>query len=262
MRICNLVLSAACLAASVPSCYPQAVNGVELPSNGPYRADANLFQVSTLGALEAAVLEGAYPIGLLKHEGNFGVGHYVGLGGELIALDGHFYHAYSDGTVDEAQDKELVPFAAVLNFTPEQSLKMRGMTMAQLDTFIANKIPSDNYFYAIKIHGLFSYVKTRIIPQQVQPYPTLDEAITREVIFIRQNEEGTAVVIRSPQYVANLNIAGDHYHFISDDHQYGGHALDLTVQNATLEIQQIRRNTLWLPATTAFQKAPLPAPAK
>ncbi len=207
------------------------------------------------------MLEGAYPIGLLKHQGNFGVGHYVGLGGELIALDGHFYHAYSTGLVEEAQDSELVPFAAVSYFESQKSVDISGMTMAQLDAYIAKLIPSDNYFYAIKIHGLFSYVKTRIIPKQAQPYPTLAVAITREIVFPRQDVEGTAVVIRSPQYESNLNIAGDHYHFISDDHQYGGHALDLTVGKATLEIEEIRTNTLWLPTNEAFQKAPLPAPA-
>jgi len=223
---------------------------------------ADLFQVSTLGALADGIFEGAYPIGLLKTHGNFGVGTYDGIDGEMIVLDGHFYHARSNGTVEESKNNELASFAAVVNFASEHRYHVAGMTMAELNTYIASLIPSDNYFYAIKIHGEFSSVTARAIPKLTQPYPRLAQATQQEVIFTRQAVTGTAVVIRSPQYVSNLNVAGDHYHFISDDHQFGGHALDLTVENATLEIQEVRRNTLFLPTTTAFQQAPLPSPAK
>lgn len=113
MQIHPLFFTTVLLAASIPSSLAQTGNKSEFSRERPYPTEANLFQVSTLGALEAAVLEGAYPIGLLTYQGNFGVGHYVGLGGELIALDGHFYYAYSTGLVEEAQDSELVPFAVV-----------------------------------------------------------------------------------------------------------------------------------------------------
>ncbi|MFC2032792.1 acetolactate decarboxylase, partial [Chloroflexota bacterium] len=32
---------------------------------------------------------------------------------------------------------------------------------------------SSNIFYAIKIEGMFSYVKTRSVPAQEKPYPPL-----------------------------------------------------------------------------------------
>lgn len=124
-----------------------------------------MFQVSTLQVLSAGLLEGTYPIGELKKHGDFGLGTYEGFNGEMIVLDGHFYHAYADGHVEEAGDDELSPFAAVVPFISESSYNITvTSTQAELNTFIASIIPSDNFFYAIKLHGHFSSVTTRAIP--------------------------------------------------------------------------------------------------
>jgi len=224
-------------------------------------SDPNLFQISTLGALTVGVFDGAYPIGLLRAQGDFGVGTFDGIDGELVVLDGHFYHARSNGSVQESKDSELTSFAAVVHFVPERRYSVSNMTMSELNTYIASLIPSDNYFYAIKIHGLFSSVTARAIPKLSKPFPTLAQATEEEVIFTRRGVQGTAVVLRSPAYVSELNVAGDHFHFISDDTQFGGHALDLTAEKVTLEVQQIRRNTLLLPTTDAFKTATLPVPS-
>ncbi len=225
-------------------------------------SDATLFQVSTLEALSVGTFQGAYPVGLLRWQGNFGLGTYDGIDGEMIVLDGRFYHARADGSVTESPDTELSSFAAVVNFVPQKNYRVQGMSMAQLDSFIASIIPSDNYFYAIRIHGQFSSVTTRAIGKLTPPYPALSEALKEQKTFTRDASVGTAVVIRSPEYVSNLNVAGNHYHFISDDRQFGGHALDLTLADGTLEIQEVRRNTIFLPENGAFQQAPLPDPTE
>lgn len=226
------------------------------------RADADLLQVSTLGALIEGVFEGAYPIGLLRKQGGFGVGTYNGIDGECDCAGWLLLPCRADDSVEESADSELVSFAAVTSFMAERRYQVTGMTMAQLDTYIASLIPINNHFYAIKVHGLFSSVTARAIPKLTPPYPALTEATAQETVFTRQGIERTVVIIRSPQYAANLNVAGDHYGFISDDHQFGGHALDLPVQSESVEVDEIRRNTLWLPTTDTFQQAPLPAPAK
>lgn len=222
----------------------------------------DLFQVSTLNALNIGIFEGACPVGLLRQQGNFGVGTYDGIDGEMVALDGHFYHVRSDGSVEESADSEMASFAAIVHFLPEKRYTVSNMSMADLDKYIAAIIPSDNYFYAIRIHGKFASVTTRAIPKLAKPYPTLAVAVQKESIFSRQDLVGTAVVIRSPAYVSNLNEAGDHYHFISDDKTFGGHVLNLTTGNVTLEVQEIRQNRIWLPANEAFRKASLPAPGE
>lgn len=217
-----------------------------------------LFQVSTISALSLGLFEGTYPVGLLKKKGDFGVGTYDSLDGEMIVLNGHFYHVHSDGLVEEADDSQLVPFAAVVFFQPQIYFNITSsMTMAQLNTFTASVIPTDNFFYAIKIHGHFSSVTNRAAPRMTRPYPTLSEATNFQVIMQKENIFGTAVVLRCPRYAASFNAVGNHYHFISDDYLAGGHALDLTITEGTLEIQQIRQFKTWIPETDDFKEANL-----
>ncbi|UQN08706.1 acetolactate decarboxylase [Deinococcus sp. QL22] len=235
-----------------------ALTATLLLSTASADKSATLYQVSSLNALSVGLFQGALPIGLLKREGNFGLGTYDGIDGEMIVLDGHVYHARADGSVTESRDDELASFAAVVDFIPERQYSIRNMTMKQLDAYIASLISSENYFYAIRIQGTFFSVTNRAIAKLSLPYPTLAQAVQQQVTFNRADFPGTAVVLRSPQYVSNLNVAGNHYHFISEDLTFGGHALDLHVDQATLQIQEIRRATLELPHTSSFQKTSLP----
>ena len=49
-----------------------------------------------------------------------------------------------------------------------------------LKTFIDEKLPTKNIAYAIKIEGLFSYVKTRSEPKQTKPYAKLKEVLKKQ----------------------------------------------------------------------------------
>ena len=64
---------------------------------------STLFQVST----STALVEGIYrccQIGHLREHGDFGLGTFEGLDGEMVAFDGRFYQVRSDGTVRVAAD--------------------------------------------------------------------------------------------------------------------------------------------------------------
>ncbi|HEY2016998.1 MAG TPA: acetolactate decarboxylase, partial [Bryobacteraceae bacterium] len=63
------------------------------------------------------IYNGSYTVGQLKKQGNFGLGTYDGLDGEMIALDGKFYHMRSTGVLSVAADDEIAPWAAVTHFT-------------------------------------------------------------------------------------------------------------------------------------------------
>ena len=51
---------------------------------------STLFQVSTSTALVQGVYNGVVTIGELKQHGDFGLGTFDGLDGEMLALDGHY----------------------------------------------------------------------------------------------------------------------------------------------------------------------------
>src|SRR5947209_6927470 len=60
--------------------------------NAPGPGGGNiLFQVSTLDALLQGIYNGSFTVGQLKQQGDFGLGTYEGLDGEMIAVNGHYY---------------------------------------------------------------------------------------------------------------------------------------------------------------------------
>lgn len=217
-----------------------------------------LFQVSTLDALLQGLYSGSLTVAQLKQYGDFGLGTYEGLDGEMIVLDGHFYHMRSTGVLTEAADNEMVPFAAVAPFQPETQFTVGPVSMADLSTLLDTLLPSKNYFYAIKIHGTFSAMMTRAIPIQYLPYPPLSQLVPIQSVFNYSNTVGTAVDIRSPAFVAGINQVAHHYHFVSDDLKGGGHALSFTTGQVVVSIQTLRRFEVALPGDELFQKATLP----
>src|SRR5271154_6482402 len=74
---------------------------------------STLFQVSTSTALVQGVYDGVVRVGELKQHGDFGLGTFDGLDGEMLALDGHFYQVQGSGKVSESSDDAKVPFAVV-----------------------------------------------------------------------------------------------------------------------------------------------------
>ncbi|NLO29340.1 MAG: alpha-acetolactate decarboxylase, partial [Methanosarcina mazei] len=56
-----------------------------------------LYQVSTIDALLLGVYDGVLPVSDLKTHGDFGIGTFDGLEGEMLALDGNYYQIKTDG---------------------------------------------------------------------------------------------------------------------------------------------------------------------
>ncbi|MBV9226424.1 MAG: acetolactate decarboxylase [Acidobacteriaceae bacterium] len=219
---------------------------------------SSLFQVSTLDALSLGLYQGVYSIGALKQQGDFGVGTFEGIDGEMTILNGHFYHFRSNGIVTEEPDPSRVPFAVITWFRPQVRFSGKGLSMDELSQQIDQHIRSTNLFYAVRIHGNFSELTTRAIPKLFPPYPPLSQAIEKEVQFPLQNINGTLVAFRCPAWVKGINQVGYHYHFISDDQTIGGHALSFTTGDVTVELQELQRNSIWVPDKGPFLTAPLP----
>lgn len=217
-----------------------------------------LFQVSTLDALSLGIYEGSLTIGQLKQHGDFGLGTYEGLDGEMVVLDGHFYHFKSDGTLSESENDDRTPFAAVTVFRPDVRYFVNSVSMAQLGDVLDGMLPSKNLFYAVLVHGKFSNLTTRAVPKQSLPYPTLAEALLQQSVFKYTDVVGTAVGIRSPAFVKGINQVAYHFHFVSDDKKAGGHALSFTTGPVAVEVQILRQYSIWLPENQPFLDATLP----
>jgi acetolactate decarboxylase len=144
-----------------------------------------LYQISTSTALVEGVAQGAVTSRTLLAHGDFGLGTFESLAGEMVIVDGAIYQVRGDGTVRRRKDEFRIPFAVVTRFHE-----------------------SVNLFYALRVEGLFEKVHTRAVAGLTAGTGLVDAAKAQKE-FHFSNVEGTLV--------CSLNIPGYHFHFISKD---------------------------------------------
>src|SRR5439155_18390467 len=75
-------------------------------------------------ALVEGIYQGAVRVGTLREHGDLGLGTFENLDGEMVIVDGHFFHVRSDGSVRECDDDVLSPFAVITRFAPEPAVTL------------------------------------------------------------------------------------------------------------------------------------------
>lgn len=222
-------------------------------------ARETLYQVSTIDALQQGVFEGIQPVGDLKQHGDFGIGTFDALEGEMIVLDGIIYQALADGSVRVVPDSLGTPLAIVTYFERDFTLTTtETMNFAAFTAAMTGGLPTENMVYAVRMHGTFPSMTVRSIPAQQQPYPTLSEAAANQSVYTYPTTTGTVVGFYIPVFFKGLNVVGYHFHFLSDDRQTGGHILDFTVPGATaVEYDVTPEFYMVLPTSGAFTKVDL-----
>jgi acetolactate decarboxylase len=212
------------------------------------------YQVSTIDALMQGVFDGVQPVSELKKHGDFGIGTFEALDGEMIVLDGVVYQAKADGHIYPVADNQTTPFATVTYFDHDLAVTTdRPMNLSDFTSTMAGRLPTGNMIYAIKMHGRFPSMVVRAIPAQHKPYPTLTEAAKNQSVYRYSDTTGTIIGFYTPVFFKGLNVAGYHLHFLSDDHATGGHILDFTVPaNTTVEYDITPGFTMGLPTSGAF----------
>lgn len=217
-------------------------------ADNPVKNRETIFQVSTINALMEGLYDPVITVGDLLKYGDFGIGTFEGLDGEMVVLDGKCYQIKSDGVAYLKENSAGVPFADVTFFdTDYEAAIASGTTYEQLKTQINNVLPTKNIFYAIKIEGTFTFMQTRSVAGQEKPYPPLTAVTADQVVFDFNNVKGTIVGFYCPDYVAGVGVAGYHLHFITDELDAGGHILNFTVDEATMYIDYTNEFYLILP---------------
>jgi acetolactate decarboxylase len=212
-----------------------------------------IFQTSTITALSGGVFEGDLSVGELKKMGDFGLGTFNGLDGEMIELDGKVYQIRDDGVAYPVKNSMKTPFSAVTFFDTDRRINVRGpLDCGKLENVIDKFLPTKNIFYAIKVSGLFENVKARSISEQHQPFPSLAQALKGETTFELHSVKGTLVGFRFPSYVNGLNVPGYHFHFLTDDRKAGGHVLECNAQDVKVDVDYSSQLNIKLPDTQEF----------
>lgn len=213
-------------------------------------------QVSTIDALAAGAFSEVVHFGTLMELGDFGLGAAAAMAGEMVATGGRFFSIPVDGAAQTADASQGVAFATVTSFRPEHRLEVRlsgGVITEPVLNFLLQAnglLPENSLVVAIRVHGAFRSVTARSVPQQEPPYPPLDDVIARQEVFTRENVEGTLVGYWTPDALQGIAPPGFHYHFVSTDGQWGGHALAFAASDVVIEIDVKDMVTLWLPPGT------------
>jgi acetolactate decarboxylase len=115
---------------------------------------------------------------------------------------------------------------------------------------------SDNLFYAFRIDGHFGNVHTRAMRETLDGLP-LAKAAAIQPEFEFTGVDGTLVGIWAPQFSSALNIAGYHFHFLSEDRSKGGHLLECSGKHLRIRVERLNDFHLSLPESEEFLRADL-----
>src|SRR5215212_7425247 len=106
-----------CFAPLFAVCLSAAVTCALVGCRGNDHANV-AFQHSTITALLDGNYDGEMSFAQLRRHGDFGLGTFDALDGEMVACGGAFYQVKSDGRASEVPDAALTPFAIVTQFRP------------------------------------------------------------------------------------------------------------------------------------------------
>ncbi|MGB9371881.1 MAG: acetolactate decarboxylase [Halobacteriota archaeon] len=216
-----------------------------------------LFQASTYSALQAGDYNGETSLKELRAHGDFGLGTFDALDGEMVLLNGTFYQIRSDGNAYLANDSMKSPFADVTSFEVDRQLVFSEasngpLNYSELQHYLEQQLPTKNIFYAVKIMGECSSLKVRSPPKQVMPYPLLSDALKNQSVFELHNVTGTFVGFFSPHYSSGICAPGWHFHFLTANDTHGGHVLEVALRRATIQIDETTTLSVELPHTANF----------
>ncbi|WP_320202084.1 acetolactate decarboxylase [Agrobacterium sp. rho-13.3] len=217
-----------------------------------------VFQVSTSGALVAGVYAGVVSVRTLLNHGDFGLGTFANLDGEMVVLDGLAYQVQGTGRVSVADREARAPFAVVTRFTPDTDTTIEAVHSFEELTHQCDELrKSSNIFYAFRLDGRFKVVRARAVNPSEGEARLVDTAKAQSE-FTFSEVEGTLVGIWSPAFSSAFSVPGYHFHFLSDDRRQGGHLLDcISAGDLRLQCESMTDFHLVLPETASFLNADL-----
>jgi acetolactate decarboxylase len=227
-------------------------------SRQPDESARAIFQTSTVAALLGGVYDGDMTIAELLTHGDFGLGTFNHLDGEMVVLDGVCFHLHADGSVQVAASGDRTPFAAVTYFAPTVSIPIRSpLTKDEVHTLIGANIDSGNLVHAIRITGRFASVRTRTVTEQHLPYKPLLEAAGTPQENEFHEVDGVLAGFLTPAFEQGVSVAGYHLHFIDHQRGRGGHSLDFVLTEGVIDISTSAELHVSLPRTAEFMAAAL-----
>lgn len=213
---------------------------------------SKIYLCAPVNALVEGIYEEHVPLAEIKKHGDFGLGTFDQLDGEMVLLDGQVYQITGDGRVTRVDGDASTPFACVTFYQAHSTEEIgQEMASAAFMDWLQSLLPSRNIFYAIRVEGMFAQVKVRSVPKQ-NSYRPLVEVAQEQPVFDFENVTGTLAGFFTPVFMSSLNVPGLHLHFLSDDRRHGGHLLGCVPRQVRVDLQFIHRLELALPMTLDY----------
>ncbi|NQU04174.1 MAG: acetolactate decarboxylase [Syntrophaceae bacterium] len=207
----------------------------------------SIYLCAPVNALVEGIYEEKIPFREIKKHGDFGLGTFDNLDGEMVMLDGKIYQITSDGRAAMVDDTALTPFVCVTFYNPlSHDEADQEMDYHDFLKWLDSLLPSPNLFFAIRIEGLFSQVRVRSVPKQ-ESYRPLVEIAAEQPVFDFHDVEGTLAGFFTPSFMSSVNVPGLHLHFLSADLRHGGHLLECRPRKIRAGVQFISKLELALP---------------
>lgn len=188
-----------------------------------------------------------------KH-GNFGVGQFAALDGELTVVDGCFYHAKADGSVTLADEDSELCFAQLSFYDPESEWDVSaGVTDQTFGHFLSGQMSFANSFCAFRISGTFDHIVPTAPPAVQKPYPPFSGVGALRKSFPGTNIAGRIVGYYSPVFAGDTGIPGYHFHFVSDDRLSSGHVTSFTLSAGRVDAERINEYCLRMPDSAEYE---------
>ena len=202
---------------------------------------AEIFQLSTISRLATGHYDGSTTMTELLRHGDFGLGTFNGVDGEMIILDGKVYRGTADGRAHLVPANTRTPFAEITKFRAAATATIAlGASIEQLQTALDALPGNPARILVARIDGRFQMMRLRSEPKQTPPYRPLADVIReQQVVHSYNNIAGTLVGFRYPSEASSVNVAGWHFHFLSADRTIGGHVLALTTETARAATEEI-----------------------
>ena len=138
------------LLLTLPGCSTKDTNSQY--ADNPIAQRETLSQVSTIEALMEGLYDGVMTYGELERYGDFGIGTFDNLDGEMVGFDGSFYQVRTDGVAYEVSDKMTTPFAEVTFFDADLRQDLpEGLNYEQLEEYVDGILPTVNIFHALSL---------------------------------------------------------------------------------------------------------------
>ena len=212
------------------------VNEIE-NNNADINNSDNIFQYSSKYGLLSNDYTGDLSVEKIKENGNFGLGTFNMIDGEMVIFDGNVYQILTNGKINNMSSEVLSPFVVTKFFNTDTSFSLpSNLSLDSVKSLLLPLVKNRNAPLAIKITSNFTLLKSRSVDKVADESVSLDEIVANQTEFNFTNVEGNVIGFWYPDYFDGVNFTGFHLHVLLKNLSGGGHLLNCTFENAMVEI--------------------------